>query len=385
MSEVLSQPSRMRAGGSRWAISMVLAVAVSAPLVQPVSAAELQGWAWIDHLLSSGCRLVLAGPDGARLPDAPPDACYVSRAEVARAFSGVVDTRVDEVPLDPDLLGGLASTPAGSVSPDDVDRQLASAGILEDGHGPPPTAQSSIWAWDSTFQTLLGGGADELPSLAGESHLDPPYGRYWQRWTIAYDSGYWNRPVNPYNDWVQTYHASYRFRDEFIWGSGAEIWETWGCWNSDGSGTNYWSLLVDLSWDIQNNCAWAIDPGGEIVFGWVAAADRNGAAFIDGNTSTGRYAPVAFGAEACDGWCYDWPEKSIVGHEVSHLFSGAHDPTRGNPYGSCGFSVCPTIMNYPYAATNEYIQWDSDNRQIVGNNICRCTDFGSLHSHDQHP
>jgi len=148
------------------------------------------------------------------------------------------------------------------------------------------------------------------------------------------------------------------------------------CWDASGKGTDVGTLLDDFRADIlanQASCPYGTSTWPEdVLIGWVKKATNNGAAYRDAWNG-----PFSIGAETAAPWKVDWAHSAIAGHEISHLFSAAHD--------TCATS---SIMSYCYAGSlweGQLWVWDTDNTNIVHNNVWKCLCKGSWHSDSDHP
>ncbi len=134
----------------------------------------------------------------------------------------------------------------------------------------------------------------------------------------------------------RTDQALDRFEEEF----GVSMYDTWylGFWDaSDVSDSDNASQVLD---DLAKDCSWAQNADNEIVFGWADDLDHNGMAYLNGFYAVGAENPTH---------PFDWPEKSVAQHEISHNFN-APDHGYLGPY-------CIMTYLYGYLGVD---QWCSD-------------------------
>ncbi len=176
---------------------------------------------------------------------------------------------------------------------------------------------------------------------------------------VAMDDNYGHGPDG--TGWItETYNALDRFKSNF----GVDMVDIWLY--------NRWDLS-DISWDplsglspadealedLKEDWGWYATEHYEIEFGWADQLDHNGIAYMNGyNDKTGEYIPYAVGSETGP---TDWPDDSVVQHEISHLFNAPDRGTWSWEHPEC-------IMNYWYAFWGTD-KWCSDDWWIVYGNI----------------
>jgi hypothetical protein len=171
---------------------------------------------------------------------------------------------------------------------------------------------------------------------------------------VAKDDVYGHAPDSGWNYVYSTWDALDRFETNFD----VDMVDDW--W------FGYWDLSdilpPDSSWeaveDLEEDCSWVRDSINEIVFGWADDLDHNGRAIA----YNGFY---AVGSENVP-YVWDWPEDSVVQHEISHLFNAPEGETWPWEHPKC-------IMNYWYAWEGADV-WCSDCWDIVYNNIWGISD-----------
>ena len=155
-----------------------------------------------------------------------------------------------------------------------------------------------------------------------------------------------------------TTDALQRFETEF----GVDIVDLWITgWDLSDVCNNASEALDDL----REDWGWLADNVNDVVFGWADNLDRNGIAYPDGtwyhsDGTWGAFAPFAIASENIPAE-WDWPEDSVVQHEMSHLFDA---PDRGTWW----WEHPECIMNYWYAYWGTDI-WGSEDWTRVYHNI----------------
>ena len=187
--------------------------------------------------------------------------------------------------------------------------------------------------------------SDTVSSM--ESNTRGPHqinGKIYVEIFIAKDSAH--RPEMSFSELEsKTDQALDRFKSEF----GVTMSDIWylGFWNaSDVSDTHNASQVLD---DLKNDCSWVRDSNNEIVFGWADDLDHNGIAYLNGFYAVGSENPI---------YPFDWPEKSVVQHEISHNFN-APDHGYFGPY-------CIMTYFYGYLGVDK---WCKDCWNTVYGNI----------------
>ena len=144
---------------------------------------------------------------------------------------------------------------------------------------------------------------------------------------------------------LMTGQALDRFEEEF----GVKMYDTWyiGFWDaSNVPDPHSSSQVLD---DLREDCRWAQNADNEIVFGWADDLDLNGRAFSNGYYAVGSENPTHL---------FDWSEKSVVQHEISHNFNA---PDHGYDGPRC-------IMTYLHAFLG-FDQWCDDCKFTLTGNI----------------
>ena len=145
----------------------------------------------------------------------------------------------------------------------------------------------------------------------------------------------------------KTEQALDRFEEEF----GVSMYDNWylGFWDaSDVSNSDNSSQVLS---DLAEDCSWAQNADNEIIFGWADDLDHNGIAYLNGFYAVGSENPTH---------PFDWPEKSVVQHEISHNFN-APDHGYIGPY-------CVMTYLYGYLGVDKWCSdcWDTVYRNIWG-------------------
>jgi len=180
-----------------------------------------------------------------------------------------------------------------------------------------------------------------LKSIEGPHQIN---GKIYVEIFIAKDDAH--RPEMSFSELEsRTDQALDKFEEEF----GVSMYDTWylGFWDaSDVSDSDNSSQVLD---DLREDCSWAQDADNEIVFGWADDLDHNGRAYLNGFYAVGSENPTH---------PFDWSEKCVVQHEISHNFN-APDHGYFGPY---------CIMTYFYAYLG-VDKWCSDCWDTVYGNI----------------
>lgn len=162
----------------------------------------------------------------------------------------------------------------------------------------------------------------------------------------ARDDAYGHAPDTGSSYISATQAALGRFETNFY----VNMAETWyfGWWDLSDVGSDTAAALQDL----VDDCGWVQDHMNDIVFGWADNLQNNGMARLNGW--------FAVGSEDVP-YIWNWPEDSVVQHEISHNFNA---PDRGTWY----WEHPECIMNYNWAYWGTDI-WCSTDWNIVFNNI----------------
>jgi len=183
--------------------------------------------------------------------------------------------------------------------------------------------------------------------------LSPPYaspnGQIWVDVFPAKDPGHAPAAGSNLNDVLA---GTTPFKNEF--GVSMVIYEWYNVWDASDVGTNASDMLEDLDQDItaffNNNIEYY-----QVVMGWVYQMDHNGIAYLDGHFSVCAERP------SLDSNAVNWPDDSVVQHELSHNF-GALDHT----------TIADCIMDYfdAFFGTDKWCTncWNIVNANVWGPN-----------------
>lgn len=130
-------------------------------------------------------------------------------------------------------------------------------------------------------------------------------------------------------NWDDMVAGTAPFENEF--GVNIILGACYNCWDASDVDDDVYNLLEDLSEDINYG------TDNTVIVGWVDDANRNGIGYISWHYSVCAETPAWWTGRA------NWPDDSVVQHELSHNFDAQDQHESGtNCTGEC-------IMNYYWA------------------------------------
>ena len=249
---------------------------------------------------------------------------YDARAKILVAENEIAANHLKKLHEDYDLIvpGYMAS---------ELDKLIAEEYVKKHGYHPEELGVKQIEPVNEKLDEMIKEGDVSIQGYESPGNPnDPPYadsnGIIYVISYPASDSAH--APADGAN-WDDMVAGTAPFEDDF--GVNIILGGCYNCWDASDVDDDAYNLIEDLKEDIDYGTY------NTVIVGWVDDATLNGIGVLSGHYSLCAEAPVWWVGKV------NWPDDSVVQHELSHNFDAQdQDESGGNCKGEC-------IMNYYWA------------------------------------